>query len=182
MKTIIISGFMAGSILLAGCEARSGSSDPSPLPPKEQTTTAAPVAPIVLPRPQENRISPPPWGLSWPERDVEIRRLLQERCVAAEQAFDAEKKKLDSGKSTTFQVIRLARALTDARLELTETGEQVIAALEEQLKRAKALEEQGEEKVRVGVLARLDELQSRAERLTAEIELLKAKRYFQIKR
>jgi hypothetical protein len=182
MKTVIISGLMAGSILLAGCDRKSDPSGRSLSPPKEQAATPVAVAPIVLPRPQEDRISPPPWGLSWPERDGEIRRMLEERCVAAEQACDSEQKKLNAGKSTTSEVLRFAKVLTDARLELAETGEQVIAALEKQLEMHRSLEAETEQKVRVGVLAPLETSQVRYGRLGAEIELLKAKRYFQLRR
>ena len=115
-----------------------------------------------------------------PERDPEIRRLLKEGYNAAAMAYQAEKKKLESGKSRLETVISISKQLTEAESELAETPEQVMAAWENELNRCKELVSENERRIQVGALAPLDQYAASIARLSAEIEILRAKRQFQI--
>ena len=79
--------------------------------------------------------------VAWtPERDPEIRTLLQARHDAAASAYRTEKTRRDAGLSTTDFVLRLADLGADAEIDLAEKPEQVIQALERHLKTAKQFE------------------------------------------
>jgi outer membrane protein TolC len=114
-----------------------------------------------------------------PEQDPEIRRLLQQHYDFALEAYQGEQKKLDNGASTAFQVLRLARQLADAQVQLARTPEEVITAWEDQVRITKQLAAENRKKLEVGSIARLDLLQAEAACVAAEIELLRARRTFQ---
>jgi hypothetical protein len=133
------------------------------------------------------QISPRQWS---PERDPEIRRLLRERLEAATNANTFANFTLNHTKiKTAEQRLRMnklyadtelltARLIPDSELELAETPEQVIAAREKQVIARKALEAKQDWRINAGMLAPNEQQQDRYWRLTAELELLRAKREF----
>lgn len=88
-------------------------------------------------------------------------------------------KKLENGKSTTFEVLRLAGQAGDAQAQLAETPEEVIAAWEHQVRNCTGLVTEMRRRLEVGRASQLDVLQAEAECAAAEIKLLRAKRAFQ---
>jgi hypothetical protein len=113
-----------------------------------------------------------------PERDLEIRRMLAECRDYAEKAFQAEVRKLENGKSTSFFVMKLAEQLHNAEMDLAETPEQLIETLEKKVDITTKLEADNAAKVKAGTFPPLDEKMAQACRLSAEIDLLRTKRDF----
>jgi hypothetical protein len=112
-----------------------------------------------------------------PERDPELRALLKARYDSAVKAYTMEESKLNEGKSMTEWVLRLADIVVAAEIDLAETPKDLIHALEVHLNAMKRFESQALR--RMGGLAPSNEENlTRCWRLTAELDLLRAKRHF----
>jgi hypothetical protein len=108
--------------------------------------------------------------------DPELKRLVEERLQVARSALEAEQKKLQFGKSTPEEVFRLRSLVIEAQLALTGAPQEEIPLREQQVALAAQMEQEVRKKVEVGAAAPSDELLPRYWRLTAECDLLKAKR------
>jgi len=111
-----------------------------------------------------------------PTPDNELQQLLSERRDIATKMLDAEQLKLQAGKSTLETVCQAARLVLDAELELSTTPDNRVAALTKYVALVRQLEQEGEQRVKVGAAGQLDVEALRYWRLTGEIELLRAKR------
>jgi len=120
--------------------------------------------------------------VAWaPELDPEIRSLLKARYEAAFYAYETERKRVAAGLSSREFTLQLADLVAHAEVELAETPEQVIQALEKHLEITKQFELEAQQTIRFGpaVTSYSYEDLTRCWRLAAEIKLLRAKRQFQ---
>ena len=108
--------------------------------------------------------------------DDELQRLLSTRFDCATKAFRFERAKLDNGKSSFEMVCQAAQRVLAAELELSTTAEQRVAALARHVALMRQFEQEAAKRVEVGVLPVGDDEAPRCWRLTAEVELLRAKR------
>jgi hypothetical protein len=108
--------------------------------------------------------------------DDELQRLLTARLDSATKALRIERDKLASGR-TTFQVVcQAAQCLLAAQLDLSATAEERVAALTNQVALMRQLEQEAAKRLEAGILPVGDDEVVRYWRLTAEVELLRAKR------
>jgi hypothetical protein len=113
------------------------------------------------------------------ERDSEVRALLQARYDATVKAYDTQLSNVQAGLSYIEFLLQLADQVTNAECELAQTPEQVILALEKRVEVAKRFETDHENRMRFGPLtpSRVKDLME-SWRLSAELDLLRAKRFF----
>ena len=126
------------------------------------------------PENRNNTASSPTNGVS--SLDPELKRLLEERVKVARSMLEAEQNKLQVGKSTSGEVFRLQSLVIEAQLALTRTPQVEIPLREQQVALATQMEQEVRKRMEVGAAAPSDELSVRYCRLTAECDLLKAKR------
>jgi multidrug resistance efflux pump len=106
----------------------------------------------------------------------ETQALLNARFESATKALRTERTKLDNGKSTFEAVYQAARRVRDAEVELSTTPDGQITALTKHVALMRQFEQDAAKRIEVGALAPGDAEALRYWRLTAEIELLRAKR------
>jgi beta-lactamase regulating signal transducer with metallopeptidase domain/multidrug resistance efflux pump len=106
----------------------------------------------------------------------ETQALLNARFESATKALRTERTKLDNGKSTFEAVYQAARRVRDAEVELSATPDGQITALTKHVALMRQFEQDAAKRIEVGALAPGDAEALRYWRLTAEIELLRAKR------
>jgi hypothetical protein len=111
-----------------------------------------------------------------PAADEELQQLLTERFESATKALQIERLKLDSGKSSHEMMYQAARRLLEAELELDATPAGRVAALNKHVTLMRQFEREAAKKVEIGVLPVGDAETPRYWRLTAEVELVRAKR------
>lgn len=104
-----------------------------------------------------------------------ILELMNERKQLLERMVEVVRWKFEQGECVIDEVIVAERELLDARLELAATQTQRIAILESQLELARNLETQVARSVDHGHLDPPSLLRAKADRLQAEIELLREK-------
>jgi len=108
--------------------------------------------------------------------DPELKRNLEERVQVARTLLAIEQKKLESGRSTPEEVSHSLSRVIEAQLALAGSPQEEITLREQQVAFAKQAEEQMKKKIEVGAASPMDALLAQYERLTAECDLLKAKR------
>ena len=108
--------------------------------------------------------------------DEELKQLLSERFDSATKALQIERMKLDSGRSTHEMMYQAARRALEAELELKNTPAARVAALNRHVTLMRQFEREAAKKVEIGVLPVGDAESPRYWRLTAEVELVRAKR------
>ena len=108
--------------------------------------------------------------------DLELRRLLEERLQVARSLLEAEQAKEKLGMSAPAEVLRCHSLVVEAQLALASTPQEEVPLREQQVAFMRQLEQQAKQKVAAGLAASNDELSARYSRLTAECELLQAKR------
>jgi len=110
------------------------------------------------------------------EGDDEEKKLLKERCVAAETMVQVN---LDYYKRGTRPITLLLEAmeqLRKARLELRPKPEEQIAILEAYFELTKYEEQRAEDRYKIGASGKDVVAAARYARLTAQLQLLRAKR------
>jgi hypothetical protein len=98
--------------------------------------------------------------------DAKVRDLLRARAEAAQKALDAEKQKMDMGKSTPEWVYIFARRAVTAELEASSAPTDQIAARTKHFNFVKEMEQKNTRPE--------TEISARYWRLNAEIELVRA--------
>jgi hypothetical protein len=106
----------------------------------------------------------------------ETQALLNARFDSATKALRAERIKLDNGKSTFEAVNQAAQRVRDAEVELSTTPDGQITALTKHVALMREFEQDAAKRIEAGALAVGDDETPRYWRLTAEVELLRAKR------
>ena len=122
--------------------------------------------------------------IGWsPEADPEVRDLLKARYDAALSAYKTESSFRDAGRTTTEMILRLADIVLVAKIDLAETPQEVIQALEMHLNSMKELELQARQRLSSSTLAPSNEQNlTLFWRLSAELDLRRTQRYFQLPR
>ncbi len=108
--------------------------------------------------------------------DPELKALLQERLKVAKSMLEVEQKKLETAHSSREEVFRQLSLVVKAQTALTTKAQDEVPLREQQLGLAREIEQEVRKKIEVGAAPPSDELQARFRRLTAECDLLKAKR------
>ena len=110
------------------------------------------------------------------DEDPELVALQRERVELAQAFLDAEMKKLETGKSSSFLVREKRRRLLKAKLALASTVQEKVILREQMLEIAEKNEAHTNKRVEVGAAAPLDAKASAYERHKAQYKLQKAKR------
>jgi outer membrane protein TolC len=105
---------------------------------------------------------------------AQVRKLLEERRDALRKVIEARQKEFEVGRGSLDGLLRTARKLLQAELELATTPAQRIAAHQAHYDIAKKVEEMNATRYDAGRLSFADYQESRAARLAAEIALLRA--------
>ncbi len=108
--------------------------------------------------------------------DDELQRLLTARLDSATKALRFARAKLDLGQSSFETVYQAAQRVLTAELDLSATAEERVAVLTKHVALMRQFEQDAVTRIKVGVLPRGDDETARCCRLTAEVELLRAKR------
>jgi RNA polymerase sigma factor (sigma-70 family) len=104
-----------------------------------------------------------------------LRQLQQERVKALEEQLQGQFERIKIGKDPLSHLLDAVRDLAEAELELADTKEARIAAVEKMLKHLVLIEEQLIQLQEAGLQTKQGIAQGRAARLKAEIELEKLK-------
>lgn len=106
--------------------------------------------------------------------DHQIRQLQKERRNILAQAVEARKKQILAGQLGIEELCRAGRMLHQAELDLAVSKAERIRAHEQHFEFLQAMEKAMDLRFQTGQVSRADNLLMRAERLQAEIGLLKA--------
>jgi RNA polymerase sigma factor (sigma-70 family) len=104
-----------------------------------------------------------------------LRELQQERVKALEDQMLGQFERVKIGKDPLIQLIDVVRELAEARLDVAETREQRLSAVEEMLKTMRDVETQLVDLQAAGLQTKQGVAQAKAARLKAEIQLEKLK-------
>jgi len=104
-----------------------------------------------------------------------LRDLQQERVKALEDQLQGQFERVKIGKDPLIQLIDAVRELAEARLDIAETREQRLAAVEAMVKELSVTEEQMAQLQMAGLQTKQGVAQAKAARLKAEIQLEKLK-------
>ena len=110
-----------------------------------------------------------------PPSSARLRDLQRERVKAMEEQLQGQFERVKIGKDPLIHLLNAARELAEAELEIAETKEVRIAAVEKLLKLLRDAEEQLLQLQEAGLQTAQGVAQARAARLKAEIELEKLK-------
>jgi outer membrane protein TolC len=123
---------------------------------------------------------PPLWAApgakdALPPSSSRLRELQRERVKALEEQLQGQFERVKIGQDPLIQYVQAIRELGDAELELAETKEARLAAVEKMVKELAECEEQVIQLQQAGLQTKQGVAQARAARLKAEIELEKLK-------
>jgi hypothetical protein len=107
--------------------------------------------------------------------DSELRQKLKERHNAAVRLLDERVKEYKKGLRDAGPVFEAARLAAEAKLDLAENAEERTAALDQALEVARVIETYLQKQLDAGFGSRGDLERARYNRLSVEVELLKAK-------
>jgi hypothetical protein len=108
--------------------------------------------------------------------DDEMQQLLRSRFDSATKALRTERTKFEKGTTTLETVYHAARRMREAELELSTTTDGQIDALTKHVALMRQFEQDVSKRIERGQLAVGDDETPRCWRLSAEVELLRAKR------
>ena len=108
-----------------------------------------------------------------PPSSSRLRELQRERVKALEEQLQGQFERIKIGKDPLSHLLDAVRDLAEAELELADTKEARIAAVEKMLKHLVLIEEQLIQLQEAGLQTKQGIAQGRAARLKAEIELEK---------
>ncbi|MBO0701286.1 MAG: TIGR03067 domain-containing protein, partial [Zavarzinella sp.] len=100
-----------------------------------------------------------------------LRELQQERVKALEEQLRGQLERVKNGRDPLIQLIEAVRELADAELDLAETREAKLAAVERLVRVLRETEQQLQELQTAGLQTKQGVAQARAARLKAEIQL-----------
>jgi hypothetical protein len=107
--------------------------------------------------------------------DEELKGLLKARYDTAFKVLEAEKRRMETGKSPVQTVFDAGRCLLEAELELSATPKDRLAARQKHLDLTKALEDHVKVQFERGSLSGAELEWAQYWRLNAQVELLRAK-------
>src|SRR3954468_15199361 len=110
-----------------------------------------------------------------PPSSSRLRDLQRERVKALEEQLQGQFERVKIGKDPLIQYIEAIRELAEAELDLAETKEARIAAVEKMVREYQSCEEKVLELQRAGLQTAQGVAQAKAARLKAEIQLEKLK-------
>ena len=110
-----------------------------------------------------------------PPSSSRLRQLQRERVKALEEQLQGQFERVKIGKDPLIQYLNCVRELADAELELAETKEARVAAVEKMVKELATAEAEIIQLHQAGLQTKQGVAQARAARLKAEIELEKLK-------
>ena len=108
--------------------------------------------------------------------DEELQRLLTARLDSATKSLQSARVKLNKGAGTLEAVYQAAQRVLDAELELSTKADDRVTVLIKHVALMRDFEQDTAKKIERGMLAVGDDETPRCWRLTAEVELLRAKR------
>jgi outer membrane protein TolC len=104
-----------------------------------------------------------------------LRELQKERVEALKEQLDGQFERVKIGKDPAIQLLDAIRELYEAELEIADSREDRVAAMERAVKELKVIEEQMIALHKAGLQVKQGVAQTRAARLKAEIQLEKVK-------
>lgn len=104
-----------------------------------------------------------------------LRQLQKERVKALEEQLQGQFERVKIGKDPLIQYLEVVRELAEAELEVAETKDARIAAVEKMLKELSSCEEQIVQLQQAGLQTKQGVAQAKAARLKAEIKLERLK-------
>jgi hypothetical protein len=116
-----------------------------------------------------------PTGKEAPPSSERLRKLQQERVEALKSQLDGQFERVKIGKDPMVQYLNCVRELAEAELELAETKEARLAAIEKMVKELTTAEADTLQLQQAGLQTEQGVAQVKAARLKAEIQLEKLK-------
>jgi outer membrane protein TolC len=116
-----------------------------------------------------------PAGKEVPASSERLRQLQRERVKALEEQLQGQFERVKIGKDPMVQYLNCVRELTEAELELAETKEARLAAVEKMVKELTTAEADTLQLQQAGLQTKQGVAQVKAARLKAEIQLEKIK-------
>jgi outer membrane protein TolC len=116
-----------------------------------------------------------PGSKDTPPSSERLRQLQRERVKALENQIDGQFERVKIGKDPMIQYLNAVRELADAELELADTKESRMAAVEKMVKELTTAEAETLQLHRAGLQTKQGVAQVKAARLRAEIQLEKLK-------
>src|SRR5262245_2386196 len=110
-----------------------------------------------------------------PPSSDRLRQLQRERVKALDEQLQGQFERVKIGKDPLIQYLEVVRELAEAELEVAETKDARIAAVEKMLKELTSCEEQMVQLQQAGLQTKQGVAQAKAARLKAEIQLEKLK-------
>lgn len=116
-----------------------------------------------------------PTGKEAPPSSERLRELQQARVEALKSQLEGQFERMKIGKDPMVQYLDCVRELTEAELELAETKEVRIAAVEKMVKELTTAETETQQLLQAGLQTKQGVAQVKAARLKAEIQLERLK-------
>jgi hypothetical protein len=108
--------------------------------------------------------------------DAKVRELRKAQIVALKEQIEGQWERVTVGKDRVGEYIEAIRELGEAELDIADTREAELAALEDMVRRLKETEDKTVQLQMAGLQAKAGVAQVRAARLKAEIQLEKWKK------